>query len=608
MSYLNKRQINSALVILVQQHLVTHTPPDPDDLNKPTFYEIDWQHSYALVRCGRVVKLVQDRFDLQTANVVSNLLTLGHTRIADLTDAYFPSDEDSDADADEGLANGVGLKRKRSGTPVNGTNGKVNGTGAHVNGDDSAQPNGTMKDDDGSIHSVDSLYKIIHKLMDKGWIMKAEESQFLSAGDLHSACRRVAIQRVCKGPVPEGNKEIEQVAAFTQREKRRVRDSWLETPQCMEQVSHGRNNKRVKMNGANDRSRTSNNDPASEVAELVIRINPEKIAVAMRTEQLVGLVEQRLGAVTARIYRIMLLSLEGRIGHAFEEWPSPPGAEEDGAADDEHLRIFSDYIARSTSHLDICEGLDPSAVCNITGRYMQQSKENAVNWQINDPLDPTKLKTHERKALVEKHIDLLTHDPFHFATWVGRGECRIDFEEIAKTLIQHELENTIFARKMPLGVKLIRALQRKGKLDERQTCNAMMMSAADIRGVINDLTVQGFVQVQEIPKVDRREAKHSLHLVWYDRQRAREKLLHDTYKGMVRIMQRLAFERGKVQPLLAKAERSDVVGNEEKYLSADELDALKKWKEVQEKLLLQLFREDDLVATLRDFVGPLISA
>jgi len=315
-----------------------------------------------------------------------------------------------------------------------------------------------------------------------------------------------------------------------------------------------------------------------------------------------------LGAVTARIYRIMLLSLEGRIGHSFEEWPSPPGAEEDGAADDEHLRIFSDYIARSTSHLDICEGLDPSAVCNITGRYMQQSKENAVNWQINDPLDPTKLKTHERKALVEKHIDLLTHDPFHFATWVGRGECRIDFEEIAKTLIQHELENTIFARKMPLGVKLIRALQRKGKLDERQTCNAMMMSAADIRGVINDLTVQGFVQVQEIPKVDRREAKHSLHLVWYDRQRAREKLLHDTYKGMVRIMQRLAFERGKVQPLLAKAERSDVVGNEEKYLSADELDALKKWKEVQEKLLLQLFREDDLVATLRDFVGPLISA
>jgi DNA-directed RNA polymerase III subunit RPC3 len=135
----------------------------------------------------------------------------------------------------------------------------------------------------------------------------------------------------------------------------------------------------------------------------------------------------------------------------------------------------------------------------------------------------------------------------------------------------------------------------------------MMMSAGDIRGIVNDLTVQGIVQTQEIPKVERREAKHSLHLIWYDRQRAREKLLHDTYKGMVRILQRIQFEREKVQPLLSKAERSDVVGNEEKWLSKGELDALRKWKEVQEKLSLQLFREDDLVATLRDFHGPLVS-
>jgi DNA-directed RNA polymerase III subunit RPC3 len=75
----------------------------------------------------------------------------------------------------------------------------------------------------------------------------------------------------------------------------------------------------------------------------------------------------------------------------------------------------------------------------------------------------------------------------------------------------------------------------------------------------------------------------------------------------VRILQRIQFEREKVQPLLSKAERSDVIGNEEKWLSKGELDALRKWKEVQEKLSLQLFREDELVATLRDFHGPLVS-
>ena len=52
-----------------------------------------------------------------------------------------------------------------------------------------------------------------------------------------------------------------------------------------------------------------------------------------------------------------------------------------------------------------------------------------------------------------------------------------------------------------LGVKFLRALRKKGKLDERATCNTMMMSAADILGIVNDLTVHGIVQTQEIPKV-----------------------------------------------------------------------------------------------------------
>ena len=112
----------------------------------------------------------------------------------------------------------------------------------------------------------------------------------------------------------------------------------------------------------------------------------------------------------------------------------------------------------------------------------------------------------------------------------------------------------------------------------------------------------------ELPvEVERREAKHSLHLIWYDRQRAREKLLHDTYKGMIRILQRIAFEKSKVQVALSKAERSDVVGKESTYLSRDELAQLNEWKATEEKLLLQLEREDDLVAVLRDFYGPLPS-
>ncbi|CAN9420268.1 unnamed protein product, partial [Alternaria alternata] len=168
--------------------------------------------------------------------------------------------------------------------------------------------------------------------------------------------------------------------------------------------------------------------------------------------------------------------------------------------------------------------IDPNAAVQIT----RKGHVNRTNiW--TQPTDPAKLNMEERTKVVDKHIQMLADkDPFYFVT----------------------------------------------------------RAFSHVRGIVNDLTIHGFVQTQEIPKVDRREAKHSLHLVWYDRQRAREKLLHDTYK----------------------AERSDVVGNEEKWLSTRELDDLRKWKEVQEKLLLQLMREDDLVAALRDFHGPLVSA
>ncbi|KAJ4320893.1 RNA polymerase III subunit C82, partial [Neodidymelliopsis sp. IMI 364377] len=620
-SYLNGRQIKYGLVILLQQHLVFHSGNDA----QPTYYEIDWQNSYALVRLGKVTKLVEDRFGNKAANVMTNLLRLGHTRIADLREAYFPTDTESDDDSDDGIVNGTGTKRKRgSGAETNASaklNGVTNGTGdvkPAVNGNH-AQPatNGTeqddaqddAQDDDGEIASVDELYEIIEKLIQRGWVRTMTEVQYLSPGDMHDMLQQETIDQDMAGQQPTGVKDKDKAHRATLERKRHMRDKWLEVPRFSKRrqpdQDYSNPTKRVKVNGANGYSNTSGASPEDK---LVIRVNPEKIAVAMRTEQLVQLVEQRLGHVTAHIYQTMLRMLEENTPRCYEEYPEPPVAGVEGGEnqiDPKNLVTAREVAKKINRHLDICEGLDPNAIVQITRRGHVRSAN-----VLSQPTDPSTLSIDEKTRVIDKHIQLLSEDPTHFVTWhsrAGFSQWHIEFEEIAKQLIQTEIENTISARKGTLGVKLVRALRKKGKLDERATCNAMMMSAADIRGIVNDLTVQGLVQTQEIPKVERREAKHSLHLIWYDRQRAREKLLHDTYKGMVRILQRIHFEREKVQPLLSKAERSDVVGNEEKWLSKGELDALRKWKEVQEKLSLQLFREDDLVATLRDFHGPLVS-
>ncbi|KAL5121541.1 RNA polymerase III subunit C82 [Pleosporales sp. CAS-2024a] len=625
-SYLNGRQIKYGLVILLQQHLIFHSGNDAC----VTYYEIDWQNSYALVRCGKVAKLVEDRFGRKAANVLSNLLTLGHTRIADLKDAYFPCHAESDAESDHGIVNGAGAKRKRAnGTRVNGDGPKSNRvvhglppeldharstanaiSDANMNGSahDSAHDDTTEIDDDDEIVSVDELYDIIQLLIEAGWVRTVTESQYLSPGDQHDMLQAVAIDQELNGAAISGTKDRDKVHWATMRLKREMRDDWLAVPKFSrkrqaEDTHDVHPNKRVKVNGTH----TATSAHSAE-DDLVIRVNPEKVAVAMRTQQLVQLVEQRLGYVTAHIYQTMLRMLEANTPRCYEEYPEPPSVGDavvDAIIDPRSLITARDVAKKVSRHVDICEGLDPNAVVGIARKGHVRSS-NA----LSQPIDPSKLSIDEKTQLVDKHIRLLAEDPLHFTTWhsrAGFSQWRIEFDEIAKQMIQNEVENTISARKGALGVKLIRALRKKGKLDERAACNVMMMSANDIRGIVNDLTVQGFVQTQEIPKVDKREAKSSIHLVWYDRQRAREKLLHDTYKGMVRILQRIAFEREKVQPLLSKAERSDVVGNESKWLSKGELDALQKWKQVQEKLLLQLFREDDLVATLRDFHGPLIS-
>ncbi|CAI6328776.1 unnamed protein product [Periconia digitata] len=609
-SYLNRRQISLGLVTLVQSHLVFHS----SRVSPVTAYEIDWQQSYALVRFGKVVKSVEDRFGKNASAIVGNLLEHGHTRIGDLKNALFPPQNPSEDYGDEGT-NGAGAKRKRAnGTNANGADGKVNGI---VNG----ATNGALEEEQGTgapdkmyLKTVDEFYDAIHLLMQTGWVMKVDEMQYLSPGDYHQVALTQVLDERWNGQMPSGTKDKGNVKKDLCQRKRNIRDAWAEPPQFVKTKrnpnsgTYEQSNKRIKINGTHALPSSGGGDNFDNAEDrLPIRINRDKIAVAMRTDQLVRLAEQRLGTTTARIYEIMLREIESQVPRCFEEWPDPPPdpkSAEPPPPPPTYL-VTTREVELRTKDFDICEGLDPQAVSKITGRSLDR------NLKMEDPVDPADLGQYQRFELIHAHIDLLSRDPFRFVTWhsgSGHSEWQIEFGEIAQRHIQQEIENTVSARKPQFGLKLIRALKKKGKLDERQAGLTMMIPAAEIRGVVNDLAVQGFVQTQEVPKVERREAKHSIHLIWYDRQRAREKLLHDTYKGMIRIIQRIAFEREKVQAVLEKAERTDVRGNESRFLGRDELDMLNSWKDVEERLLLQLSREDDLVAILRDFHGALISS
>jgi DNA-directed RNA polymerase III subunit RPC3 len=590
-SYLSKHQIGRGLVVLTQQNLVFHSP----STETTVFYDISWQQSYALVRLGKIVHFVAQRFDDKSANVVSNLLTLGPTSLADLREAYDASSHEEGGPVNGNRANGTNANgTKANGDAINGQTSLVHAT-EHNEHDDEMSP--------------EELNRIIQTLMEHGWVIQAAEAQYLSAEDLHNIARQQALDDQWGGAPPTGTKDKDRLAHLIMANKRRMRDAWLDVPNFSSRKrkandsDHG-SSKRTRLNGEGQYGNADDSGHSSD--DLVIRVNPEKAAVAMRNHHLVSLVEQRINDTTARLYEILLRSLEKNIPRCFEEYPDPPPANTEDQPQWEpnldHIVNTKDIAQRAKIlGLDICNGLDPHAVARIT--KTTASKEGV----LAQPVDPASLSFHERQEIVEAHLSLLVDDPLRFVTWHARGQYRVDFDLIAKSLIHLEIETTVLAKEGNKARKVLRALQKKGKLDERQLCKTTMSTAEDIRGVVNYLTVEGFVQTQEVPKVDRREAKLSSHLIWYDMQRARDKVLHDTYKGQIKILQRIAYEREKIQELLTKANRTDVAGNETKYLKQTELDNLKKWKDSQETLLLQLARQDDLVAVLRDYCGPLLT-
>src|SRR4051812_37721297 len=74
-SGLSARHLKHGLVVLIQQHLALHYTSEDDGI---TYYEADWRNAYNLVRAGKIITMVEDRFGESAGGIVSNLLLLGH--------------------------------------------------------------------------------------------------------------------------------------------------------------------------------------------------------------------------------------------------------------------------------------------------------------------------------------------------------------------------------------------------------------------------------------------------------------------------------------------------------------------------------------------------
>lgn len=130
--------------MLIQYHLVFHSTNNDGQ----SFYDVDWEGAYNIMRAGKIVQIVEERFGQGAGQAVSNLLQFGHARIGDLEDAYkFDS---------------------RAPAPVE----------EHTNG-----ANGLHKSQNKTITNRTQLHSVLYQLLKSGFIVKVQRRTFFTPAD-----------------------------------------------------------------------------------------------------------------------------------------------------------------------------------------------------------------------------------------------------------------------------------------------------------------------------------------------------------------------------------------------------------------------------------------
>jgi DNA-directed RNA polymerase III subunit RPC3 len=210
----------------------------------------------------------------------------------------------------------------------------------------------------------------------------------------------------------------------------------------------------------------------------------------------------------------------------------------------------------------------------------------------------------DRLEQMRQHLLLLKESKYKFIRHcgtLGRGQWTVDFQQLMGRIRDMELDAIIEQSFDRYGLRLTRILREKGKLDEKMLYTAALMKKSEMQQKMLAMQMAGLVDIQEVPKDNSRLANRTMFFWFFDAERTQAQILDDIYKAMLRCLQTLEVERHKERNILSFVERKDVQGKEEEVMTAEHYNKYNQHLEVQEKLLGQVMRLDDVVAVFRDF-------
>lgn len=640
---LNHRQVRHGLAVLVQQNAVFHLS-DPD--SSVAYYDANPDAVYNLVRSGKILEIVRENYGDIAKGLVQDVLVLGHIKISDLVEAYknkAPGGENKPVN---------GVVKDEHDEDDDGLDGNSN----HVNGVNGSSVNGFAGDEDEK-DPIAQVYFHLARLLAAGILEPVSSMMFQSPTDLKTAIE----QEILRNDFPTGVRGIKQKreleAAIVKKadEFQQSRTSLkrrLET-EFDQEASVKR---RRLLNGSaisNGTSGTGAVDLLMEHLDVAIRVNYDKCLVELRNSKLAQYVEDLIGETTAQVYATLLTALSKKINRCQADLMT--NTEDDADA----------FTGPSVNTLEIFEHLSPSIdvstgigipAAGMVDQHcaerirrfpprpkapiLQSSLEagdeimgsddedydrsdevgfgangfngdfaeskpgtNGVNGGEAHSDDAASVRA-QRMRQMRQHLLLLAESKEGFVRHCGgndRGEWTVDFEHLIGRLRLMELDILIeesFGRK---GLRLVRVLREKGKLDDKMLPNIALMRKPDVHVKMAEMEMAGFLDVQEVPRDNQRLASRTIFFWFFDEERTIKRTLDNTYKSMVRCLQRLEVERKKKRNVLAVAERKDVQGMEEEKLRGDVYNEYRQFLEIEKKLLGQVSKLDDLVAVFRDY-------
>ena len=169
---LTTRQLKLGLTVLVRQNLVYH---NSDAEEGGTNYEANADAAYALVRSGKILEIVGERFGSVATAAMEQLLLLGHAKVSDIIAEWNKNHEPHIN------GNGIGVT----------TNGASNGHGTH------SYPLGQLND-------------TLIQLLEEGFIQPVSQNVFRSPTDTYNAVEK-ALLRDSFGGATRGTRQKDEL-------------------------------------------------------------------------------------------------------------------------------------------------------------------------------------------------------------------------------------------------------------------------------------------------------------------------------------------------------------------------------------------------------------